>query len=459
MNAGFKNPLPFSIFKRADRSCYSIAFKDANGKYLRPISSGKKNEKEAMEIAFQWLRDGIPQNQSVLRVNDLSLKDLVRKIKDGEEAETLLTELRRLGWVKSYVQSETPGAVDFISFLTNFWDWENSPYIKEKLRKNHGIHKRHCMIQGRAIPLYWENFFKGRFLGDINAADIDAFINYMGDLDLSASRKNVVIKAGTKPLRWAFSKGLIDKDPTRGHTLFSGDKRKREILTPTAASAAFRAVWNDDRIKLANMLAAVTGMRNGEILALRFQDLGSDCIYVRSSWNKADGTKLPKNNETRTVEIPFPVLMNGLIEQAKLNPWGVSPESFVFWSTNRKNVPMQGQCFGRGLREALIQIGFSKDEVKKITFHGWRHFYTSYMIGKLDKKLLKSQTGHKTDIMLYHYADHETEGDRELIQAKEKEAFAGLLPELSTSPQGEVSRAQTNNFVIHREQLQLAACG
>jgi integrase len=287
------------------------------------------------------------------------------------------------------------------------------------------------MIQGRAITLYWERFFKGRFLGDITATDIDAFINYMGDMDLSASRKNVVIKAGTKPIRWAFSKGMIDKDPTRGHIMFSGDERRREILTPTVAATAFRVIWNDDRVKLANMLAAVTGMRNGEILALRFKDLGADCIYVQCSWNKADGMKPPKNNETRTVEVPFSDLMNGLFNLAKQNPWGVSPDSLVFWSTNRKTVPMQGQSFGRGLREALIQIGFPKDDVAKYSFHGWRHFYTAYMISKLDKKLLKSQTGHKTDVMLTHYGDHRTDRDREIIQATERETFAGLLPEQS----------------------------
>ena len=53
------------------------------------------------------------------------------------------------------------------------------------------------------------------------------------------------------------------------------------------------------------------------------------------------------------------------------------------------------------------------------------------MISKLDKKLLKSQTGHKTDEMLAHYGDHETDGDREIIQATERETFAGLLPERS----------------------------
>jgi hypothetical protein len=207
---------PFSLFKRADRTCFSVFFKDANGKYLRPISTGKKTEAEARDIAFCWLRDGIPQNQAVVRVHDLSLKDIARKIKTETEVETLVTELLRLGWMKSYVLKETPAAEDFISFLTTFWEWDISPYIKEKRRKNHGIHKRHCRLQGQAVKLYWEPVFKGRFLGEITSTDIDAFINHMGDMELSATRKNVVIKAGTRALRWAFTKGKIEKDPTLG---------------------------------------------------------------------------------------------------------------------------------------------------------------------------------------------------------------------------------------------------
>ena len=61
------NAYPFSIFKRADRSCYSVSFKDADGKYLRPVSTGKKTENEAMEIAFKWLRDGISQKKEQVK--------------------------------------------------------------------------------------------------------------------------------------------------------------------------------------------------------------------------------------------------------------------------------------------------------------------------------------------------------------------------------------------------------
>ena len=251
----------------------------------------------------------------------------------------------------------------------------------------------------------------------------------MGTKNLSASRKNVVIKAGTKPLRWAFAKSKIECDPTRGHLLFTDKKKKRKILTPAIAAAIFKIEWKNNMAKLANMLAAVTGMRNGEIIALRYPDICIDFLDVQNSWNGVDKLKGTKNNEARTVEITFQYLINELAYLANQNPFGVSPESYVFWSEKKKDVPNRGRIFVEGLRDALMKIGFSKEESEEYDFHGWRHFYTSYMVKKLDKKLLKSQTGHLTDDMINLYSDHETVGDRELIQAKQRETFAELIPE------------------------------
>src|SRR5215469_11236183 len=132
---------PFSVFKRADRSCYSVAFRDTGGKYLRPISTGMKTENEAVVVAIKMYQNGIPQKQKTVTVKDLALKDMVRKIKTKEEAEAVLNELRRLGWVKGFILKETESAEDFITFLINFWDWEKSPYVNEKKRKDHGIHR------------------------------------------------------------------------------------------------------------------------------------------------------------------------------------------------------------------------------------------------------------------------------------------------------------------------------
>jgi hypothetical protein len=95
------NAYTFSVFKRANRSCYSVSFKDSNRKFLSPISNRKRTEAEALQVAFQWLRDGIPQKQTAIKVKDLSLKDAARTIKTKAEAEILLIGMKRTGWVKA----------------------------------------------------------------------------------------------------------------------------------------------------------------------------------------------------------------------------------------------------------------------------------------------------------------------------------------------------------------------
>ena len=97
------NTYPFSIYKRADRPYFLVSFKNADGKFLAGISTKKKTEDEAMAVAIQWLRDGIPQKKQAFNNHELILKDTTRKIKTSTKAEALLSELKRLGWIKNGV--------------------------------------------------------------------------------------------------------------------------------------------------------------------------------------------------------------------------------------------------------------------------------------------------------------------------------------------------------------------
>jgi integrase len=176
------------------------------------------------------------------------------------------------------------------------------------------------------------------------------------------------------------------------------------------------------------MLAAVTGLRAGEIQGLQTQDLGEDCLYVRHSWNYRDGLKTTKNNEPRIVEVPFPYIINELLNLAYQNPHGSGMDSYIFWSTRLASRPMDAIPFVTGLRDALVKTGMSKKSSEVYVFHGWRHFFTTYMRGRVTDKLLQSQTGHKVIPMLDHYSDHHLVVDRELIQQAQKDVFGALIP-------------------------------
>jgi integrase len=400
--------LPFSVFKRSGRRFYSVKFKNEEaGEYLPAISTGQETEAAAIATVFLWLKDGIPRKGETIPFKKYSLRDMAREADiNGHDAEFICKELQRRGLLKSYVLTDSEQAVTFGDYLSTFWDFENSPYVREKLRKNHGIHRYYCKAQSGAVNGYWIPFFKGRLLGDIAKKDIEAFVDSLdsGEKKLSAARKNHIIKAGTIPLKWAFHKEMIGRDITAGITWFAGKAAERQILTPELAAAVFRVEWADPRTRLANLTAAVTGMRAGELQGLRVQDLGRDCLYIRHSWNCRDGLKSTKNNEERLVEV-FPELIRELLNLAQSNPHGASLNSYVFWAELSPDKPIEGKLFIRDMRKALVTAGVSKETAKTYCFHGWRHTYSTYMRERINDKLLQSQTGHKTIWLITIYGE------------------------------------------------------
>jgi integrase len=442
--------LPFLVFKRSKRPFYSVQLKNGQtGKYLPEMSTKKETKAEAIQTAFDWLKNGIPQKGEIVDFKKYTLRDMAKEA-DITKADTefICKELQRRGLLKSCVLEESVQALDFVTYLTDFWNWEKSPYIKEKLRRNHGLHKRYAIEMIGVINKYWVPFFKGKALGEITRSDIEAFITNLETLPERAKqeqaeidralqketeKEQAEIKAGTIPLSWAFQKEMIEKDIVSGIIWFSGKMKKREILTLELAKILFKIDWKDERSRLANMLAMVTGMRAGEIQGLQIQDLGQDCLYIRHSWNFQDGLKTTKNNESRIIEVPFPGLMRELIELAKSNPHGQDMDSFEFWAEKFSTKPIEQDIFRRDFQDALIKTGLSEESAKTYTFHGWRHYFTSYMRNKITEKLLQSQTGHKTLSMLDHYAGHKITGDRERIRQAQIETFGGLLPDNATT--------------------------
>jgi integrase len=407
-----------------------VAFKnELTGKYLPAVSTRKEKYADAVKQAWVWYREGIPRKEGPVDVPVDSIRKLLMDTPlTLRDAETLVRVLRDRGFVKSCVFAGNSGDVRLVDYLKEFWDWDKSPYVREKLRRQNSIHRRYVDESLGTVIKHWEPHFKGVLLGDIAKEHINSFADAVALLPITYQRKNAIMLAGCIPLRWAYRKEKIPIDVTLGLVMFSGKERKRKILTPDIVADIFRLEWPDCRAKAANMLAAVTGLRSGEIQALRVCDLGGGFLHVRHSWNRIDGYKTTKNNEERVVELPFKFIQDALAAVAALNPHGSGPQSPVFWAEVSPVKPIEQRIFSRGLREALAASGMDTGEAAEYKFHGWRHFYATYMVSRLDGKLVQSQTGHKTALVLQHYADHRAPGDREKISNAQREAFGALLP-------------------------------
>ena len=422
--------LPFFLYRRKSSKYFYVRFKDsATGEYFAGISTKQTDEAEAAKTAWAWYSQGkIRREDREETLENVSLFAAIRKadISDSD-AEKVLDLLKRRGILKSFVKAGDRCDVPLIEYLSEFWDWEKSEYVQEKLKREKSIGRTHVKASAGHIKKYWKSYFGDeKLLGEITRDDLKKFLLDLQKKPLGNSSKNQIWIAGAQAIRYAFQNEIIEKDVTAGLSGFYGGGGKREILTPEMAAALFSVEWNDKRAYLANLLAMCTGLRAGEIRALRKKDLGKNCLYIKHSWNDTEGLKSTKNGEERTVQLPFPQLSEKLLELAESNPFDSTLDAFVFYATIPEK-PIEANVFRIGLHNALEKIGLPKESAKRYCFHAWRHFYASYMRDKVGDKLLQSQTGHKTLAMLEHYSEHKIVGDDEKIQQAQIGLFGDIV--------------------------------
>ena len=133
---------------------------------------------------------------------------------------------------------------------------------------------------------------------------------------------------------------------------FSGAAARRGVLTEEEVRRLFEVQWNNERAQVGNELAMSTGLRAGEILVGQFRDIGDDRFFVRHSWSDLDGLKDTKTGKERSVPLLRSVRA-ALLDLARKNPHGVDPTSFIFWSTERADRPMDFHFLLDGLKDAL----------------------------------------------------------------------------------------------------------
>lgn len=415
---------PFIISKRKDSPYFQVRFKNPDPtspvKYF-PAKSTKETVK-SKAFAKAWSMYNETEIKKSSTIEQLKTADL-----NDDEIKSMLNILSQRGILKSYTITDSENSIQLIQFLTDFWDIEKSPYIKEKQRMKKHIGLTYIIESQRNIVSYWKPYFKNRYLGDITKRDLKEFIEYLDTFSLSNSRKLKIYRAGSIAIKWAYNDEILDRDITSGIVTFSNDTSKRKILTLEVAELLFSLAWKDERLQIINLVAMLTGMRAGEILALRKQDLGNGCIYVNHSWNRKEGLKSPKNGEKRIVYFPFSNIIQKMLWYVSLNPLGDNMDSFIFWAKQRPDKPMDIKKLPIALHEQLMKIGFSEEEAKSYCFHSWRHFYAAYMSDNVNQRALQSQTGHKTIEMLEHYENHHIESDMKQITEAQQRLFGNVV--------------------------------
>jgi integrase len=274
-------------------------------------STGKTNRKEAEVQCQYWLEHGFPAKDKekarpIAEVASLALilKTIRKADLSAEDAITIVETLKGLKLIDIAAVANTGrGAVNFIEFLENFWDFDESPYIQDRIAHGYRFTRHYAHICQNRVKSSLKDFFGDKKLNCVATADLKALSKNLANEGRSTSTINQMLLICCTALKWAFNEKIIPTNPALGLTKFSITNKERGILTEAEAAAVFSIDWQDKRAYVGSLVAATTGARQGEVLALRRSDIGEDTINIAHSYSPVDGLKLPKNGHKRTVPL------------------------------------------------------------------------------------------------------------------------------------------------------------
>jgi integrase len=388
---------------------------------------------EALLVVADWLKNGFPtgtprKTRPVAEIFTVeAVLSAVRTESFGrEDAGRVLDALAKRGFIEEATLKGSPSSELALDFLRKAWT-EDGPYVLERRAYGHSLTKRHIKESGKRIDRYFAAAFAGIRLCDLRRADIKASLVRLSEEGYSAATVNKAYATLSAPLGWAARNDIIAEDPSKGIPRFAAPSKKKGILDDEELSALFRHAWSHERARVAFMVAATTGARLGEVVALQARDIGEDRLYVRHSWNDVDRLKVPKNGEEREAAL-LPQVRRDILALLSENPHASGAETFVFYGA-KPDRPIDFVAISKAFNGALASIGIDEKTRRErgISFHSLRHGYAKKMSDRLTTERAMKATGHLSKAMLDHYADHHNEEDLAAVGKAAEEAFGKVL--------------------------------
>lgn len=165
-------------------------------------------------------------------------------------------------------------------------------------------------------------------------------------------------------LESAVDKELINKNPLRKLGMRKTEKKHRELLTIDELSALYSTSWPQEIEKKAFLLASITGMRIGEVIALQKTDISNNVINVTKDISDKFGLQNSnKTNLKRKVPIPTNFLF---------------PESNSIWVFDCNGSPIKAHSIYNAFTRRCDKLLIDR-KARGIDIHSLRDFFVTYL--------------------------------------------------------------------------------
>ncbi len=294
-----------------------------------------------------------------------------------------------------------PGVkITFEEFSEPFWNWDTCPIIKDKLARGGHYSVDLCLSNRKTMEKHILPVFGKQRLSLIRRKDIDQWLLSLPDkAGISASTANKVFTILKQMLNVAVFDGLIEKSPADGIRPLIAEEKVRSAFSIEEIQKIFSFKWDSKIAYSASFLAAFTGMRLGEIRALRFSRIHPGYIVIDSSWSDNGGLKSTKSGKARVVSITE--RMYELLMELRPADLRCDEDRYVFSPDGKR--PYEDRFFSNRLKDVMARCGIGGDG-RILTFHSFRHYFNTQMVAAgISGEIIRNTIGHSSENMTDRY--------------------------------------------------------
>lgn len=265
---------------------------------------------------------------------------------------------------------------------------------RDRERKPSTLRDYRSALNAHLLPAFGE-----RSIESITAKEVDAWRRTLDGLSNRSKNKLLIQLHGifrraqsvydleTNPL------ARVEKHPLRS----TGDI---EVFSPEEVWALVRAASSaqDGAVFLT---AAFTGLRMGELLALRWRDVDFAGSIIRVRSNFAGGQlTTPKSGKVRSVPMA-PDVASAVATLGQRNDY-IGDDDLVFAGPS-------GSYMSDAALRVRYKAALKRADLRPLRFHDLRHTFGTRMIAKADIRRVQEWMGHadiQTTMKYLHYAPH-----------------------------------------------------
>lgn len=232
--------------------------------------------------------------------------------------------------------------------------------------------------------------------------------NSLKTVSLSGGAKNKIIRYLSNIYRYLIEEDIFNENPTTGVIRYSRkQKTERGIISDEEMAMLFPEshderlnIWRTQRYLCAFMVLRDTGLRPGELAALKWSDWYHDDLFFPITKAIEAGTRNKIKNTKTGIHRPAIVTPDTAKEIEVLRKMAKKvPDNFIFAGI-KNNIPYDTHRLCYALRLALSKAGINKPEY---TPYWFRHTFNTKSLAEFPDEKVRQLMGHKTRKMTQHY--------------------------------------------------------